>query len=842
MMPAAAASLSTPSRAASAAPRLLATPPALPAVPTTTSHDRGNDARGIDLMLDDGDASFPAPTARIDAAAIATEQALTSLAEHVRRAQDEARATVAQLAADHAQHVATLSADLVESRDRERMLQDEVRRMILETQAMSASVRPVGGGESQAAALMDEVEALRRQLAESRQAHERTTKELEESRLEHVCTMRQLAVTQQERDETRRELDTTRRQRDDAAQLAGKTNADLKAATTEVHQLRATLTQKRKLVESIGAELAHRKEKYKVVKHDLLTTTDQLRAAVAARDRYMHANTRLGKAFRVIGDHLGRPAVRALLAGAGLSINSDAPEAPERAVVSAEPEPAPAPNEDVEMQDVMPTTPVAADRRPPLPNMLPNPTRTNGVTRLVLSQSPPLAPAAPPSDIDLDAAGIAFDLDSEGPMHPLGQPARPSDPVLSSQTQDTIGHPPPAPRAGRPSSPIRIEDDEDEEVGDVTVCPPGPVRARSAPASTPTRPPSAAPTLPSPAAPTLPSPAAPTRPSPTAPAAPTGTAADDDSPRPRKRRAVVDPAAGTVLGVTAAAPEPRRVSPPSGPQRHRTMAAATFAAPSPAGPQRHRTMATTSPTPSSAAPQRHRTTAATPARLRDQTLTQMYPRHLAWVNDDLDEQHDVPAPPRPPPPPPAAVRPSAAAVSTPMRRPTLATPSRTSTFAPHPSAIKYSETVRSKTARQAMHASDCACCATWYTAVAPPPPADNATTAPDVAAHRHQVSRHRSLFPPPSTPDEFWEMGFPSTQESELSPPVAAGMGKVGGMVGEARSSSPPVPSPAAVVMGQPKSGAVGPVGTQAQPAVQIQRKMSKVYHVRKMSRAAVDF
>ncbi|KAJ3359962.1 DNA endonuclease rbbp8 [Allomyces javanicus] len=824
MMPAAAATLSTPARAANAAPRLLATPPSVPAVPTTTTvHDSGNDVHGRELMLADADdaaaAAVPAPTARIDAAATATEQALAALAEHVRRTHDEARATVARLAANHAQHVAKLAADLAESRDRERMMQDEVRRMVLETQAMSASVRPVGG-ESQAAALMDEVETLRRQLAESRQAHERTTKELEETRQTHDRTTRELEGTRRERDETRRELDTTRRQRDDAAQLAGKTNADLASATTEVHQLRATLTQKRKLVESIGAELAHRKEKYKVVKHELLTTTEQLRAAAAARDRYMHANTRLGKAFRVVGDHLGKPAVRILLAGAGLSINSDAPEAPERTVVSAEPEPAPAHDGDVEMQDVLPSTPTA-DRRPLLPNATstrgsaPNAERTRGVTRLVLSPSPTFAPAAPPSDLDLDAAGIAFDLDSEGPMHPLGQPARRSDPMLSSQTQDTVGHPPPVPK-GRPSSPIQIEDEDEENVGDVTVLPLEPVRARSAPVLTPTRP-------------LL---AAPARPSPAAPAAPTAEAAvaDDDSPRPRKRRAVVDPAAGTV--VSAAAPEPRRVSPPSGPQRHRTMAAA-------------------SPTPSSVAPQRHRTiAAASPAvRLRDQTLTQMYPRHLAWV-DDLDES-DVLAPPPPPPPPPPAARPSAA-VSTLMRRPTLATPSRPP---PPASTIKYSETVRSKTARQAMHASDCACCATWYTAVTAAAP-DNAITAPpaaEIAAHRHQVSRHRSLFPPPSTPDEFWEMGFPSTQESEQSPPVAAGMGvgvkgAVGGMVGtgeEVGSSSPPMPVPPAPpvgTMGPPKS--VGAVGAQTQTAQgqQIQRKMSKVYHVRKMSRAAVDF
>ncbi|KNE66788.1 glycogen/starch/alpha-glucan phosphorylase [Allomyces macrogynus ATCC 38327] len=520
MTPAARANEVKRTRLPPAAPRLLATPPAVPAVPTTTNHNCGNDVNGIDLMLDDDAA--PAPTVRIDAAAAATEQALTTLAEHVRRAHDEARATVAQLAADHAQHVATLSADLAESRDRERMLQDEVRRMILETQAMSASLRSV---ESQTA-LLDEVESLRRQLAESRQAHDCTTKEREDLRQAH--------------DRTTRELDKTRRQRDDAAHLAGKTNSDLASATAEVHQLRATLTQyarKRKLVESIGAELAHRKQKYQVVKHELLTTTEQLRAALAARDRYMHANARLGKAFRVVGDHLGRPAVRALLAGAGLSINSDAPEAPDRAVVSAEPEPAPpAEDGDVEMREAQ------TNRRPLLPNatrtrgVAPNAERTCGVTRLVLSPSPPLAPTAPPSDLDLDAAGIAFDLDSEGPMHPLGQPARRSDPAMSSQTQDTVGHPP-LPK-GRPSSPIQIEDkDEDPEV---TVVPPDLVRMRSAPAPTPVRPPPGASVLPSPAAPVAPTAAA---------------VADDDSPRPRKRRAVVDLAAGSVVSSAAADPQ-----------------------------------------------------------------------------------------------------------------------------------------------------------------------------------------------------------------------------------------------------------------------------------------------
>ncbi|PWN34045.1 uncharacterized protein FA14DRAFT_116384, partial [Meira miltonrushii] len=49
---------------------------------------------------------------------------------------------------------------------------------------------------------------------------------------------------------------------------------------------------------------------------------------------------------------------------------------------------------------------------------------------------------------------------------------------------------------------------------------------------------------------------------------------------------------------------------------------------------------------------------------------------------------------------------------------------------------------------------DCQCCRDYYDAAGPVA----------VRPYEDKISRHRDYGPPPSTPEGFWEIGFPDTQ------------------------------------------------------------------------------
>jgi hypothetical protein len=73
--------------------------------------------------------------------------------------------------------------------------------------------------------------------------------------------------------------------------------------------------------------------------------------------------------------------------------------------------------------------------------------------------------------------------------------------------------------------------------------------------------------------------------------------------------------------------------------------------------------------------------------------------------------------------------------------------------------FKYHETVRSKESRRSMHGTDCPCCQQWYQVTGIDPGMKK--------SHQNAVSRHRNLFaPPPGTPEDFWDIGFPDTLKS----------------------------------------------------------------------------
>ncbi|KAJ1511263.1 DNA endonuclease rbbp8 [Coelomomyces lativittatus] len=76
-------------------------------------------------------------------------------------------------------------------------------------------------------------------------------------------------------------------------------------------------------------------------------------------------------------------------------------------------------------------------------------------------------------------------------------------------------------------------------------------------------------------------------------------------------------------------------------------------------------------------------------------------------------------------------------------------PTNTSNLPPQQKEnVKYPSSLRTKQQRQQMHASDCSCCEQWYQHF-------------PSAQHQQHVSRHRTFHEPPSTPDGFWDLGFP---------------------------------------------------------------------------------
>lgn len=45
--------------------------------------------------------------------------------------------------------------------------------------------------------------------------------------------------------------------------------------------------------------------------------------------------------------------------------------------------------------------------------------------------------------------------------------------------------------------------------------------------------------------------------------------------------------------------------------------------------------------------------------------------------------------------------------------------------------------------------------------------APGSSSAAAIAAHKNEISRHRYQWAPPSTPPDYWHIGFPSTQQVE---------------------------------------------------------------------------
>ncbi|KAL7753330.1 hypothetical protein RI367_001105 [Sorochytrium milnesiophthora] len=80
--------------------------------------------------------------------------------------------------------------------------------------------------------------------------------------------------------------------------------------------------------------------------------------------------------------------------------------------------------------------------------------------------------------------------------------------------------------------------------------------------------------------------------------------------------------------------------------------------------------------------------------------------------------------------------------------------------------FKYTEVVRKKDERRKMHGADCPCCTNWYKMTGF---ADLDGNALDIGAHKDLVSRHRNIFDQPQTPDGFWDVGFPSTQDVQAA-------------------------------------------------------------------------
>ncbi|XP_014667311.1 PREDICTED: uncharacterized protein LOC106808911 [Priapulus caudatus] len=70
---------------------------------------------------------------------------------------------------------------------------------------------------------------------------------------------------------------------------------------------------------------------------------------------------------------------------------------------------------------------------------------------------------------------------------------------------------------------------------------------------------------------------------------------------------------------------------------------------------------------------------------------------------------------------------------------------------------KYKEVVRKHDERQKLNVHDCAMCEKYYSAMD--------LTAEERKERMKVCSRHRARYTPPSTPDHYWETGFPSTQQ-----------------------------------------------------------------------------
>ena len=104
--------------------------------------------------------------------------------------------------------------------------------------------------------------------------------------------------------------------------------------------------------------------------------------------------------------------------------------------------------------------------------------------------------------------------------------------------------------------------------------------------------------------------------------------------------------------------------------------------------------------------------------------------------------------------------------------------------------VKFQETVRNKDARQKMHATDCPCCREVRTFfphsqfcspltlfsqfhlatrvekhMLPDPNMPGAVYDEDYQSRLQRVGKHRTIYEKPATPEGYWDMDFPSTQE-----------------------------------------------------------------------------
>lgn len=140
-------------------------------------------------------------------------------------------------------------------------------------------------------------------------------------------------------------------------------------------------------------------------------------------------------------------------------------------------------------------------------------------------------------------------------------------------------------------------------------------------------------------------------------------------------------------------------------------------------------------------------------------------------------------------PAPASVQPSRSAVNpTPASsraRPTPSTsrPNRLSTtHRPSTATAPYIDDtpIRNPLHRRTLHASDCPDCSLFYTHL------NDLGTAGQGDVERMACSRHRSTFARADTPEGYWNIGFPSTQEVELIN-AAARRGRGAGRTREGR-------------------------------------------------------
>ncbi|KAF8191271.1 DNA repair protein endonuclease SAE2/CtIP C-terminus-domain-containing protein [Pholiota molesta] len=100
---------------------------------------------------------------------------------------------------------------------------------------------------------------------------------------------------------------------------------------------------------------------------------------------------------------------------------------------------------------------------------------------------------------------------------------------------------------------------------------------------------------------------------------------------------------------------------------------------------------------------------------------------------------------------------------------------------------QYDEVVRNRDARRRMHGGDCECCRDYYESVGPLPKRlqqplwRSPTSSPqrsdrnagsssrnkaDIESHKKAISRHRHTWARAPTPPNYWDIGFPNTQEA----------------------------------------------------------------------------